>query len=148
MTRDEYHLKNQIFQCILTQQTDVSDFQTLLVSKQLPIKIGPSAGELHPQLIATSLKVIGSLESFLADYPDHLALAINYILTSINHPTYRNKLIKYAASALCNKMEHSGKLHFSSCPRLLVIVKDLCADLDQFDECSDCLRNNLQRVRR
>lgn len=134
MTRDENHLRMQIFQGILMQQTRVNDFQALLTTKQVPIKIGISLGEVHPQLIATSLKVIGSFENFLADHPDYLALAINYILTSISHPIYRAQLIKYAASALCNIMEYNAVRHFSSCPELLVIVKDLCSSLDQFDE--------------
>lgn len=134
MTRDENHLRMQIFQCILMQQTGVNDFQTLLVTKQVPIKIGVLPGEVHPQLLATSLKVIGSFNNFLADHPDYLALAINYILTSISHPVYQNQLISNAASALCNIMEYNATRHFSSCPELLMIVKDLCTNLDQFDE--------------
>lgn len=134
MTREENHLRMQIFQCILTQQTHQQDIQSLLTSKQVPVKIGIAAGEVHPQVVATSLKIIGSLDNLLADNPDHLALAINYILTSISHPTYRTQLIKYGATALCNILELNADRHFSSCPELLVIVKDLCTNLDQFDE--------------
>lgn len=134
MSRDENHLRKQIFEAILTQQTGIADIQTLITAKQVPLKIGASTGEVHPQIIATSLQIIGSFEGFLADHPSHLALAINYVLNSISNPKYRLQLIKYAASALSNIMEHNAKIHFSSCPELLMIVKDLCANLDQCDE--------------
>lgn len=134
MTKDENHLRKQIFEAILTQQTGISDLQALITAKQVPLKIGSAPGEVHPQIIATSLQIIGSFESFLADFPNHLALAINYILTSISNPKYRPQLIKYAASALSDIMEHNAKIHFSSCPELLMIVKNLCANLDLCDE--------------
>lgn len=134
MTRDENHLRKSIFDSILTQQTNIPDIQMILKSKQVPITLGTGAGEIHPQIIATSLKIIGSLENFLADNPDYLAVAINYILNSISNTKYRKQLIKYAATALCSIMEFNAHRHFSSCPELLVIIKDLCTSLDEFDE--------------
>lgn len=134
MSKDENALRMQIFQCILTQQTHQKDIQVLLASKQVPIKIGVAAGDVHPQIIATSLKIIGSLDNLFADNPNHLALAINYIFTAISNPKYRTQLMKYGATALCNILEVNAERHFSSCPELLVIVRDLCTNLNQFDE--------------
>lgn len=134
LTREENNLRVQIFNCIIAQQTNNHDIQSLLSTKQVAITIGNSPGEVHPQIVATSLQIIGSMDSFLADYPDYLVLAINYILSSISNENYRNQLIKPAASALCSIMELNANRHLSSCPQLLVIVKDLCTSLDQFDE--------------
>jgi len=134
MGKDENHLRTQIFQSLIQQQTRFQDIQMLLTTKQVPLKIGVAAGEVHPQIVATTLRIIGHLENFLAIYPDHLALAINYILSSISNPAYRNQLIKFAATALCNIMEQNAKSHFSTCHELMLIVKDLCTSLDQFDE--------------
>lgn len=134
MDKDDNHLRMQIFNGIIIQQTNQTDIQTLLNTKQVPLKIGVASGEVHPQIVATSLKIIGSLDSFFVDNPDYLALAINYILTSISHPSYQKQLIKFAATALCNIMEQNAQRYFSSCPELLMIVKNLCTMLDQFDE--------------
>lgn len=136
MTKDDNHLRKSIFDSILTQQINNPDIQMILKSKQVPITLGTDnkAGQVHPQIIATSLKIIGSLENFLADNPDYLAVAINYILTSISNSNYRKQLIKYAATALCSIMEFNAHRHFSSCPELLIIIKDLCTSLDEFDE--------------
>lgn len=132
LTRDDNQLRTQIFNSILLQQTKVQDAGILWASKQVNIKIGVAAGEVHPQIVATSLRIIGSMESFFSENTDCLALAINYILNSINDPTYRNQLIRYAATSLCNIMELNAKHHLSH--ELLVIIKNLSSNLDQFDE--------------
>jgi transportin-3 len=134
MTRENNHLRMQILNGIICQQVNNQDIQGLLATKQISLKIGNALGDVHPQTVATSLKIIGSMEGFLADQPDYLILAINYILSAISNDRYRNQLIKPAASALCNIMESHANRHLSSCPQLLVIVKDLCTNLDQFEE--------------
>ena len=134
VTREDNSLRMQIYNHLIAQQVNVQDIQNLLVTKKVSISLGTSPGQVHPQIVATSLKIIGSMESFLADNPDYLVLAINYILSSISNESYRSQLIKPAASALCSIMELNANRHLSSCPQLLVIVKDLCASLDQFDE--------------
>lgn len=132
MTRSEDGLRTQIFNSILLQQTKAQDVGTLWATKQVNLKIGVGAGEVHPQIVATTLRIIGSMENFFSDHPDYLALAINYILSSISNPAYRAQLITFAATALCNIMECNAKHHLSH--ELLMIVKDLCSDLDHYDE--------------
>uniref|UniRef100_A0A6G1SBS6 Transportin-3 n=1 Tax=Aceria tosichella TaxID=561515 RepID=A0A6G1SBS6_9ACAR len=134
MTRENNQLRVQIFNGIICQQMNNQDIQGLLATKQVAIKIGNAPGEVHPQIVATSLRIIGSMEGFLANQPDYLVLAINYILAAISNEKHRNQLIKPAASALCNIMESHANRHLSSCPQLLVIIKDLCSSLDQFEE--------------
>lgn len=132
-TRDENHIRNQILSCLIAQQTKIQDLQALVSAKQLPIRIGLTSGEVHPQIVATSLKIIGSLENFLADYPDLLTIAINYIMTAITNPNYGKQLIKPSAAALSNIMEVNARLHFSNCPELVVMMKQLCIDLDHYE---------------
>lgn len=134
MTRDENQLRNQIFNCIVIQQTKIHDLQALVSAKQLPIAIGVTTGEVHPQIVATSLKIIGSLENFLAEHPDLLTIAINYIMTAITNQKYGKQLIKPSASALCHIMEVNARIHFSNCPELVVMMKQLCVDLDHYEE--------------
>lgn len=132
-TRDENHIRNQIFSCLIAQQTKIQDLQSLVSAKQLPICIGLASGEVHPQTVATSLRIIGSLENFLADYPDLLTIAINYIMTAITNQNYGSQLIKHSAAALSNIMEVNARLHFSNCHELVVMMKQLCINLDHYE---------------
>lgn len=134
-TKEENLLRMQIFNSIMLQQANFTQsIQTLLETKQINLRIGLDANEVHPQIVATTLKIIGSLESFLTYYPDHLALSVNYILNSINDPRYRRKLIKHAAAALCSIMEYNATRHFSHCPEFSLVIKNLCSSLDEFDD--------------
>lgn len=133
MISEETALWNQIFQCILRQQTKIMDLMSLANCDQLPIKIGVSEGEVHPQIVATTLKIFGAMENFLADYPDYLILAIKYILTSINNEKYRTQLMRHAAKALANIMEQNASRHRGGYPQLMVIVRELCTNLSGFD---------------
>lgn len=138
LTREENEIRIKIFEGILAQQQNSNhspeDVKRCVANKQVAIKIGNAPGEVHPQIVATSLKIIGNFDNFLADYPDYLVLAINYILSSISNEKYRNQLIKPAATTLCSIMELNANRHLSSCPQLILIIKDLCGSLDSFDE--------------
>lgn len=134
MEEGDQNLKMQIFQSIMSQQANQPDFQILLQEKRVPHNIGTSQGDVHPQVVATTLQVIGWLQGFLAEQPECLALAISYILTSMSHPTYRNQLMEYASKGLSQIMESNATRHFSRCPELIDIIKGYCMNLDQFGE--------------
>ena len=124
----------EIFNTIIAQQTYQTDVQALLTNKRIELKIGTAPGEVHPQIVDTTLDLLSKLETFYVDCPDHLMIAINYILSAISDNKYRNALIKSSAVALSSIMGLNTSKHLSDCSQLLVIVKDLCTSLDQFDE--------------
>lgn len=134
MSSDDNHIRMQIFQSIITQQANQTDMQVLLHRKSVPLNIGTSSGEVHPQIVATTLKIIGSLNELLAENPDHLALALNYILTCIHHPRYKSQLQLDASECLTRIMEVNASRHFVGCPEMLSMIKGFCQNLDQLED--------------
>lgn len=132
--KDDNMLRLELFQLILQQQTKLP-IQELLLSKldQVPLAIGLGQGDVHPQIVATTLDIIGLLEGFLAEYGDYLAVAVKYIMASISNPEHRKSLILPASKALKNLMELNATRRFSGSPGLLNIVKNLCTNLEDFD---------------
>lgn len=119
---------------ILLQQTNQTDIGTLLASQQVTIKIGTAPGDLHPQVVATTLSLLSNLDNFFIDCPDYIGIVISYILSAISDDRYRNVLIKPAAVAMSSIMSLNSSKHLANSTQLLAIVKDMCTNLDQYDD--------------
>lgn len=152
MTEDDEKYKKELITGMIMQQTFENDLNSLLSNKQVNLKIGTRSGEIHPQIVATSLKILSNVNDFLESNDDYLVLCTNYILASIHNPKDRTLLLKDAAGALCGIVQTKASCHFANNPDLLNILRNLCNDLDQFDvqaaavllKCCSSLSNSVQ----
>jgi len=127
-TSSENETRLKLLRTIMEQQN------CLHTDGRIEFSIGTQNGKIHPQIVATTLDLLGKLNGFYEEHPIFLTVAINYILQAISDDRYRNVLIKSAAAALSNIMALNIRNYMSECPSLPLVIRNLCADLDRFDE--------------
>lgn len=140
LTNSDNQLRMQLFQLVISQQVDpenpnvgLTDWPT---NVNVNINIGSDSSQVHPQIVATTLQIIGTLEGLLNESQECLAISTNYILNAMNNPAHCKNLMKYSAASLVQITEVQAARNFGNYPDLLKIIKDLCSNLDNYESAS------------
>lgn len=131
----ENSIKRELLIIMLSSQTFTSNIMELLENKrELVLKIGCASGEVHPQIISTTSKILGQLQEYFQRDPTFLELSIKYLLSAISNPAYRTQLARESASSLAKIIQANASRHLTNSPGLVAILTDLCANLDHLGD--------------